>query len=112
MNIRYLILIADAPLTVVRFPTIDGRKRTDPRELTWRQFLKGMTLVMQSYGKKQKDIYNFDPLSYRAKDLVTDLAKVESAFAGSTEYYRKFKLWDWIDGKFVLVRDAVEKEIP
>lgn len=109
---HYFVVYSPGPHTIVRVPMAEFPARRSVGGVTWRVFLKGLTPVLHSYGLRAKDVTTVGNLfdcetekAYRAA-----LPRIEAAFAGSRDVYRSFKLWDWKDGRFVLVRDAVEND--
>lgn len=96
---QYLNVISRGPLIFVRVPL-------DP-EPRWRSILKALTTVMRSHGLQQKDahtIEGFDP-----EQEASFLDRLDAAYAGRLQTVPDFWLYDWKDGKFVLVREPIQK---
>lgn len=104
---HYMTVISPGPLMIVRVPLPMPR---------WRAILRAMTVVMRAHGLRQKDISEFDgmvsidPADRDPKDwdLIT---RVDAAYAGATDKFPRFWLYDWSGfkgGHFKLVRPPTE----
>ena len=107
---HYLSIINPGPLLIARLPLLPKNKYPIP----WRRVLKAMTGMMAFYGLKQKDIFAAEGMVPYPDDewatrqnYVQERTGLEAAFAGDTERYKGFDLWDWQDGSFKLVRQII-----
>jgi hypothetical protein len=101
---HYMTVISPGPLMIVRVPWPMPR---------WRELLRASTTLMRAHGLRQKDISAFDgmvpsdPTDREAKDW--DLAsRLDAAYAGATDKFPRFWLYDWRDGSFRLARAPTE----
>lgn len=79
----------------------------------WRDVLKAMTPVMHRFGYRQKDMWSLDGLLPYPSDPWTRhdyefAERLACAYARDPACLPAFNLFDWRDGKFVLVREAVK----
>lgn len=99
----YFVVISQAPLMFVRVPTPEPR---------WREIIRAMTAVMRSHGCRQKDLHQLERQEPAAngpkwiREWEAWRRKLEAAYSGSWRHVPRFQLYDWQDGKFVLIRDA------
>lgn len=97
---QFCAVVSGGPLIIVRLP------QPTPR---WKSVLRALTALMRKYGMRQKDATLDGIVPDCPDDDVLDdaatRAKLTSAFAGGPEF-ASFKLYDWRDGAFRLVRAA------
>lgn len=109
MNVQYLNVVTPGPLIIVRVPW--------PMPMRWREFLTKLTPIMHDHDGRQKDISSVDGLTDPERkpgqipedDVFAE--RMERAYAGATDVFAKFWLYDWRpqqDG-FVLVREAARE---
>jgi hypothetical protein len=90
-------------ILIIRFP------EPGPR---WEDILSALRKALRQhgtalYGKQLDSLY--DPRDEQASD--GDLARLEAAFAGDKQVWKKVWCYDWKDGEFVLVRPPAAKYI-
>ncbi len=105
MNTHYMHVLSVGPLIVVRVPW--------PMPPWRKAILPAVTKLMQAHGLKLRDVSAIEGAVARPdqteKELengAADRAKWDRAFDGDVTVFVGFKLYDWRDGAFVLVRDA------
>jgi hypothetical protein len=59
--------------------------------------------------QEHRHYFRTTPFEAYREEEIAKRANLEAAFAGSLEKYKSFKLYDWQEDRFVLVRDAVEE---
>lgn len=126
-DVAYKTLISPGPLIIVRLP-LRGRPGKRRYPMRWRDIAKAAGDVMRAHGLRAKDLSAIDHIVsaedwdpdpddfYAQRDAALipehrDTAiRVDAAFDGDPERFRKFWLYDWRDGTFVLVREPSEQE--
>lgn len=88
---RYLNVISTGPLIILRLP--------EP-EPSWRQVLKAFAPVKREHKLRWKDVFALEQPHADVGD------RLDRAFDGEVDCLRPFRLYDWRDGVFVLVRGA------
>lgn len=102
--VHYLNVISEGPLIIVRVPFPMPK---------WAAVLKALTPVLREHGQQRKSVSSIEGLvpdpdqrTWTNGDRLL-AAKLDAAFAGGPAT-AKFHLYDWVDGKFNLVRKAIE----
>lgn len=131
IHYRYLTVISDAPLMILRVPMKPKPTKGLPNQLVivprWRDMLRALTPVMRSHGKRLKDLYALDhlfhpddvdgatdPSSPHKTPAMIDQAlqtrtRLEQAYKGEETRYAAFLLYEWVPeggGSFTLVQAA------
>lgn len=105
---QYITVITPSPLIIVRVPWRRPKRA---------EFGKAITKMMRSYGLKQRDVSALDAMLAGPAEWNSDywtrhdadlLPRLEEAFAGDTDRFRAFDLYDWREDQFVLVRKGRE----
>lgn len=98
--VKYVNIVTPGPFIFARWP--------NPTPKPWRRVLSALTPVMQSHGLRQKDIVAIESVDpdYTPGEAAFQ-ATLDAAFAGDPSRLMKFWLYDWVDGKFVLVREPL-----
>ena len=121
MDYQYLTVISGGPFTMVRVPLIPPKSKRGKWKhvVKWTELRSAVAAVMRENGVKLKDIVAIENFSHpddwdendpwrrdsARKESLRTRERIERAFSGDRSILPEFRLYDWVNGAFVVARE-------